>query len=167
MVCLGTSFWSAEDTLMTCSLFPGFGALIVYAYFRSRSTEFLLILALAHVLWFWVDLVINLDDISLGVKSSPIHVPPPWDVSQQKLRNSFWAKISRYRQLELPAGVWQQDLVFQLATLASQGFCRRRLRNLIFSMYKMAAQDEIDFLKTAVCTPLFKGVCASAAARAQ
>lgn len=115
----------------------------------------------------WLDLVVNLDSITLGVKSSPIRVPPPWDVSQQKLRNFFWAKISRYRQLELPTDVWQEDVVFQLVTLASQGFCRRRLRNLVFSMYKMAAQDEMDFLKAVVCTSLFKGVCASAAARAQ
>ena len=86
----------------------------------------------------WLDMEINLDSITLGMKKSPIRVPPPWDVSQARLRSFFWCKLSRYKQLELLDTAWQEDMSLHLVSLASQGFGRHRLRNLVFSMYKLA-----------------------------
>ena len=104
----------------------------------------------------WLDMEINLDTICLGLKSTPFRIPPPWDVTQQRLRNLFWARLSRYQQLQLTEIVWQEDLCFQMVCLLRQHVGRRRLRNLVFSMYKSSVHEEIAFMKTVVCAQMFK-----------
>ena len=119
----------------------------------------------------WLDMEINLDTICLGLKSTPFRIPPPWDVTQQRLRNLFWARLSRYQQLQLTEIVWQEDLCFQMVCLLRQHVGRRRLRNLVFSMYKSSVHEEIAFMKTVVCAQMFKDmsrdICGNGAALTQ
>ena len=109
--------------------------------------------------------------ICLGLKSTPFRIPPPWDVTQQRLRNLFWARLSRYQQLQLTEIVWQEDLCFQMVCLLRQHVGRRRLRNLVFSMYKSSVHEEIAFMKTVVCAQMFKDmsrdICGDGAAFTQ
>ncbi|CAE7788137.1 unnamed protein product [Symbiodinium necroappetens] len=95
----------------------------------------------------WLDIVFDLDSRCIGIKRSSFMFPPDWDTGQSDLKAFLLGRLARYRQLALSRKVWEQDLGCLLMSLSKQQFSRRRLRNLVFCMWKDQFHDEIFFLR--------------------
>ena len=106
----------------------------------------------------WLDLIFDLDTCEICIKRNAFQFPPVWDTRQQDLKAFLWGRLARYKQLGLKRPIWEHDLGCLLVSLSRQQFSRRRLRNLVFGMWNDAYSDEILFLRSFICSQVFRKV---------
>ena len=107
----------------------------------------------------WLDVVLDLDRLELGIKQSPFDFPPPWDIRQSSVRAFLWGRLARHKQINLNIKEREHDLGLFLVALARQFFGRQRLRRIIFGMWKDNFAEELRFCRAFVCSTAFKSLC--------
>ena len=107
----------------------------------------------------WLDIVVSMEERTVGIKDTLFEVSPAWCVQQKHLRALLAGRMARYQQLQLSTEQWQTDLAHCMLRLVYQGFTRHRLRNLAFTLWRPQFSYMIDFLKSFVCCKVFRDLC--------